>query len=137
MAQTFPRPLVLVDRSGTARSLLVAPAGSTAGTHSPQGSLRGRHSDIVLPAFHAHEPAAYFADARADDDKVVLGGWEAISGRPTDQCRWYSFEIKLQDAPWFFPGGRPSRAIAALELLATVACVVLFGPPSQMSEGRR
>jgi hypothetical protein len=86
-------------------------------------------------AFHAQEPAAYFADARADDDKVVLGGWEAISGRPTDQCRWYSFEIKPQDAPWFFPGGRPSRAIAALELLATVACVVLFGPP--LIDGQR
>jgi hypothetical protein len=80
-------------------------------------------------AFHAQEPAAYFADARADDDKVILGGWEAVTGRPTDQCRWYSFEIKPQDAPWFFPGGRPSRAIAALELLATVACVALFGPP--------
>ncbi len=86
-------------------------------------------------AFHAHEPAAYFADARADDDKVVLGGWEAISGRPTGQCRWYSFEIKPQDAPWFFPGGRPSRTIAALELLATVACVALFGPP--LVDGQR
>ena len=45
--------------------------------------------------------------ARADDDRIVLGRWEAIRGRPTDQCRWCSFEIKPQDAPWSFPGGPP------------------------------
>jgi hypothetical protein len=37
--------------------------------------------------------------------------------------------------PWFFPGGRPARAVAALELLTTVACDVLFGPP--LMHGKR
>jgi hypothetical protein len=71
---------------------------------------------------------AYFADAKAEDGKVVLGGWEARGNRPTTECRWFSIVVTPEVAPWFFPDGRPSRTIAALELLATTLCVILFAP---------
>lgn len=84
----------------------------------------------------AHGSRAFFADAKAEDGSVVLGGWEATPGAPTAACRWFSAEVKQEDAPWFFPGGRPSRTIAALELLATTMCVMLFRVPAEVAPAR-
>ena len=71
---------------------------------------------------------AYFADAAAEAGKITLGGWEAVESLPPYRCRWYSIEVTAVDVPWLFPGGHPSKCIAAAELLATLSCLTLFGP---------
>ena len=76
------------------------------------------------------EPDLVFkADAKAEGKLVVLGGWECRGRTPTSHARWFSLEVTEEQAPWFFPKGEPYRAIAALELLATVVCTVLFKRP--------
>ena len=76
------------------------------------------------------EPDLVFkADAKAEGKQVVLGGWECRGRTPTTQARWFSMEITEAQAPWFFPKGEPYRAIAPLELLATVVCTVMFKRP--------
>ena len=77
----------------------------------------------------AEPDKVYFADAGADGNQVTMGGWEAVLGQPLALARWFSITIRPDQAPWLFPDGTGARRIAAAELLATLACVVLFSPP--------
>jgi hypothetical protein len=70
---------------------------------------------------------AFRADAKAEGQCVRLGGWECINGTRPSQARWFSVELNKTNAPWAFGRGEPFRAIAALELFATLLCVVVFG----------
>ena len=83
----------------------------------------------------ARADVAYFADASADDCRVVIGGWEAKPGARTDQCRWFSLAVTPAHTPWFFSFGKGHQVIAASELLATTVCVALFAPDAP--EGAR
>jgi hypothetical protein len=68
------------------------------------------------------------ADAKAEGDDVRLGGWELTdAGADTTKGRWFSERLTRQNAPWVFDFGEPFRVIAALGLLATLACVVAEG----------
>jgi hypothetical protein len=69
------------------------------------------------------------ADAMASHTRVGIGGYEEMIGRPAAESPWYAEEILPEDAPWLFEEGRENtfRRIAALEMLATIACVRLFG----------
>ena len=68
------------------------------------------------------------ADAKATDSQAFIGGWELPhSGLDTHSARWFALEIKKDDFGWAFAKGSPKRAIAALELLATLLCIKLFG----------
>lgn len=79
-------------------------------------SVRGRHSQQV----------AFRADAKADDTGVVIGGWDASHGADTTQAKWFSERLTPENAPWVFQAGEPFRVIAALELLATLCCILAF-----------
>ena len=80
-----------------------------------------------VPITHTGE--RYRADAKAEGDKVVLGGWEVRgSGGHPGQARWYSLRLTRADIPWAYTRGDPFRSIAALELLATLVCVLVFEP---------
>ena len=70
---------------------------------------------------------AFSADAKAEGQLVVLGGWECIGGTRPDQARWFAVELTRANAPWAFSRGEPFRCIAALELFASLLCVVVFG----------
>jgi hypothetical protein len=71
------------------------------------------------------------ADAKGEDDYVVLGGWECIDGTPTQEARWFSVRITATMAPWLFEKGHGSRTIAASELLASLFCILAFIPIDQ------
>jgi hypothetical protein len=43
------------------------------------------------------------------------------------EARWFAFEVTAKDFPWAFCKKDPKRVIAALELLATIVCIMLFG----------
>ncbi|CAE8648411.1 unnamed protein product [Polarella glacialis] len=70
------------------------------------------------------------ADAKAEGDIVVVGGFEnPLPGQTLLQCRWFSFALTVDNAPWaFVKHGEAFRAITALELFATLLCLMLFAP---------
>ena len=66
-------------------------------------------------------------DAKADGESVCVGGWAVADGTDTMACRWFSEQLTRENAPWAFIAGEPFRAIASLEMLATLAAMVVFG----------
>ena len=75
-------------------------------------------------------------DAKAEKDKIVLGGWESYGGIGCGEARWFSLELTRRSAPWAYIKGEPFRAIAALELAAILAALILFGKGAPWA-GRR
>ena len=78
----------------------------------------------------------YFkADAKAEGSDVVIGGFEVLDDNESlDHCRWFSVSLNPTNAPWaFVKHGEAYRVIAALELFATLLCLMLFvsAQPSQ------
>jgi hypothetical protein len=67
-------------------------------------------------------------DAKAENGKAYVGGWECLQGKPTAECRWFYLEIRECDFPWVFVKKDPQRFIAALELMGTILAVLLFSP---------
>ena len=86
----------------------------------------GRMVEVKLRGIDLGE--AFRADAKAMGSTVRVGGWECINGKRPKEARWFSLELSRSSAPWAFARGEPFRTIAALELLGTLLCVVLFSP---------
>jgi hypothetical protein len=67
------------------------------------------------------------ADARAEGEIVVVGGFEMYPNVNLSQCRWFSITLNPINASWaFVKEGEAYRVIASLELFATLLCVMLF-----------
>jgi len=70
---------------------------------------------------------AFRSDAKAEDGRAFVGGWEVRGNTDTKKARWYYMELTADEAPWVFSKARdPGRVIAALELLGTLLCIILF-----------
>ena len=68
------------------------------------------------------------SDAKAEDGKAFVGGWECANGTRPAEARWFAVEIKKEWAPWAFAKmNDPKRTIASLELLGTLLCLKIFG----------
>ena len=83
------------------------------------------------------EEEVFRADARTDETGVVLGGWETSGGVPPHKARWYSIKLTKKNTPWAFEGGDPSTITGALELLATLSCVIAFKPRNNEAKTSR
>ena len=69
----------------------------------------------------------FFTDARASEKDACIGGYLRVS-EDLMQCPWFSIDVDEELAPWMrSKGGSPKRVIAALELLATLVAVKLWG----------
>ncbi|CAL1153097.1 unnamed protein product, partial [Cladocopium goreaui] len=68
------------------------------------------------------------ADAKAEGEVICIGGWAIEDGPDTKSCRWFSERLTRSNAPWAFLAGESFRAIASLELFATLVSLVLFKP---------
>jgi hypothetical protein len=78
--------------------------------------------------------ATFAADARADGDEVHVGGY--LLGDDLKKVPWFSYALCPKSAPWaFVKKGEAYRTIAALELFATLLCLVLLIPSSREDEG--
>ena len=66
------------------------------------------------------------SDANAEGETVVIGGWCCADSRDRGKCRWFSMKLTRETTPWVFESGEPYRAIAALELLGTLASLLAF-----------
>jgi hypothetical protein len=78
--------------------------------------LQGGHM-MPCEARAEHLGEVFRLDAKAEGEKVVIGGWRVTaSGRPRD-AEWFSLTLTRATAPWAYARGDPFRTIAALELL--------------------
>ena len=84
----------------------------------------------VVPSMsRAPKIEKFRADAKAEGADVVVGGWEIPPSGNTKDARWYSVRLDRRTAPWAYQSGEPFRAIAALEMFATILCILLFIEP--------
>ena len=67
-------------------------------------------------------------DAKAEGEKVVVGGWRCAGGVQPVEAGRFSIDLSAANAPWLFCRGEPFRIISSLELLATLLGVMLFLP---------
>ena len=67
------------------------------------------------------------ADAKAEGEEIWIGGWCVADSADLSRCRWFSERLNRQNASWAFLAGEPFRAIASLEMLATLVGLVVFG----------
>ena len=65
-------------------------------------------------------------DAKAEGDEMWVGGWASGESSDPYKCHWFAERISHLDAEWFHMAGQSYRAIASLELLATLIGVILF-----------
>ena len=71
----------------------------------------------------------FWADAKAEGDEVHIGGYELVEGGSLISSRWFSISLNRENAPWAYcKVGEAYRVIAALELFATLVCVLLLRP---------
>merc|ERR1712102_11877 len=85
----------------------------------------GRYIEMPLEVMSLGE--AFRADAKAEWQTVVVGGWECLGGSRPGGSRWFSVTLDRKTAPWAFSKGEPFKVVAALELYATLLCVMVFG----------
>ena len=64
-------------------------------------------------------------DARACGEEIWIGGC-SLDSTNLEECRWYSDMLNRQNAFWAFLAGELFRAIATLEMLATLVALVVF-----------
>ena len=93
-----------------------------------------RRAVVVRPAVRSIG-LAFRADAKAEGQTVCVGGWECLGDTPPHRARWFSLRLTRTSAPWAFSRGEPFRVIAALELFATLLCIVVFGGSWEGSRG--
>ena len=71
----------------------------------------------------------FLADARADGETVVIGGYAVDSSQlsETKKAPWYCIQLDRENCSWaFIKQGQAYRCIAALELLATLVCLMVL-----------
>jgi hypothetical protein len=93
---------------------------------------RGRQvasSAISSIPTHGNRMELFRSDAKATEKGAWIGGWEYAGGQPSQNARWFAMKVDPKHFPWIFSKKDPKRVIAALELLATVICVIVFGKP--------
>ena len=78
-------------------------------------------------------------DAKAEGGTVAIGGWRPMRGSngviDLSLSPWFAVHLTPSSAPWAFARGEPFRAVASLELLATVVGLIVFSPePSGREE---
>jgi hypothetical protein len=90
--------------------------------------LLENHALQVVPALKTSRGEWFRSDAKAENGRAVIGGWECANDTPPGRARWFALDIEAEWAPWVFAKGNdPKRVIASLELLGTVLCLIAFG----------
>lgn len=81
-----------------------------------------------VPELKESQGEWFRSDAKAEDGRAVVGGWECAHNTPPGQARWFALDVDRTWAPWVYAKENdPKRVIASLELLGTILCLILFG----------
>ena len=82
---------------------------------------------LVTPSLPIPGGHLFKSDAKAEAGRATIGGWECRGQIPPILARWFQIEIFAETTPWVFEKhGDPQRIIAALELLGSLLCLILF-----------
>ena len=65
-------------------------------------------------------------DAKAEGEKIVIGGWKVVDGGDTSRAAWFALTLTRSTAPWAYSRGEPFRTIAALGLLGPLVSLVVL-----------
>ena len=84
----------------------------------------GARQQRVMPCVQ-QKRELFRTDASASGEEIWVGGW-SLDSPDLLQCRWFSEKLNRQNAFWAFLAGEPFRAIATLEMLATLVALVVF-----------
>ena len=96
------------------------------------GGITGRElrSALGRPSFEAIPESFvqdYFRiDAKAEQDKIVIGGWETCMSKDTRRARWLSVKLGRKEIPWAYLKIEPFRSIATLELVGVLLAVMFW-----------
>ena len=82
---------------------------------------------MTVPDLPREKGELFRSDAKAEDGKAYVGGWDLSRGTDPKSAAWWYLEIKREDFPWAFAKANdPNRVIATLELLGTVISIIVF-----------
>ena len=82
---------------------------------------------MVTPEIPQDQGDAFRTDAKAEDGRATIGGWECLGSADPSTARWFFLEVERTDFPWaFHKENNPQRTIATLELLGTLLAVMVF-----------
>jgi hypothetical protein len=92
--------------------------------------ISGNHMmDCEVAAEHLGE--MFRLDAKAEGEKVAIGGWRVGKSGDSHDAPWFSLVLTRATAPWAFARGEPFRTIASLELLGTLVSLVVLVPVTE------
>jgi hypothetical protein len=75
----------------------------------------------------------FSTDAKGEDGKVVLAGWELGTTKLFSEARGFSLSLTESQVPWLFRSGKSSGASTSAGMLASVAAIVLLGCGNSVS----
>ena len=78
------------------------------------------------PSVHLGE--VFRMDAKAEGEKIVIGGWRLPPSGRTQEAPWFSVTLTRATAPWAYARGEPFRTIASLELLGSLVSLMVLVP---------
>ena len=82
---------------------------------------------LITPTLPVDQGFLFKSDAKAENGRATIGGWECRNNTPTKKARWFFVELFSTTTPWVFQkAGDPGRVIATLELLGTLLCLAVF-----------
>ena len=71
---------------------------------------------------------SFRTDAKCEEGRIVLGGWELAAPGSVGSSRWFSFVVTADEAPWlYYRGADVQKMSTAAEMLATYAALHAFG----------
>ena len=110
----------------TGKDVATVPWGIRLLLHFIEKRLRNSQNLMVAPDRPCEVGEVFKADARAEAGRAYIGGWECRDNVASKEARWFALEVEKADFPWVWGKDDPQRVIAALEMLGSLLCVVLF-----------
>ena len=82
---------------------------------------------MVTPEIPKDQGDAFRTDAKAENGRATVGGWECLNNTDPSAARWFFLEVDRTNFPWaFHKENNPQRTIATLELLGTLLAIMVF-----------
>ena len=84
---------------------------------------------MITPSLPVEGGFLFKSDAKAEQGRATIGGWECRNDCPASCARWFFVELFQETTPWAFAKSNdPGRVVATLELLGTLLCLAIFQP---------
>ena len=82
---------------------------------------------MVVPELPTERGELFRSDAKAENGRAFVGGWDLSRGSDPKRARWWYLEVTKEEFPWAYAKENdPNRVIATLELLGTILSLMIF-----------